>query len=83
VNAGTRSGSPARIDPGALQQAPDDDRAQLRGRHFGEGSTELSDRGAAGGNNDDVFHDSSWMGAHMPGRTSKIDEQSFIVDALP
>ena len=45
-------------EPGALEQRLDHDRGAELGRgDLGERAAELADRGAGGGDDDDVFHD--------------------------
>jgi hypothetical protein len=44
------------IEAGLLQQAPDDDGAELGGGNIGQAALEAADGGAGGGNDDDVLH---------------------------
>src|SRR5690606_12807390 len=44
------------IEAGLLQQAPDDDGAELGGGNIGQAALEAANGGAGGGNDDDVLH---------------------------
>jgi hypothetical protein len=54
-------GHAARIDAGALERFLDGDRTEVVGRHGGKRTVETSDRGAGGGDDEDIVRHKDFL----------------------